>query len=112
MASRAWAKWIRSGSRRRPRRAEQGRGHFRVFSFGIGDDVNTFLLDRLTERAHGTTEYIRPGENIESAGGTLAAKIASPVLTDVAISAGSGLELYDVQPGSLPDLFAGDELVV
>ncbi|HEY6091129.1 MAG TPA: VIT domain-containing protein [Gemmatimonadales bacterium] len=92
--------------------AEQGRGHFRVFSFGIGDDVNTFLLDRLTERAHGTTEYIRPGENIESAVGTLAAKIASPVLTDVAISAGSGLELYDVQPGSLPDLFAGDELVV
>jgi len=93
-------------------RAEQGRGRFRVFSFGIGDDVNTYLLDRLTERARGTTEYIRPGENIERAVGSLAAKIASPVLTDVAISATSGVELYDVQPGSLPDLFAGDEMVV
>src|SRR3989441_4380566 len=93
-------------------RAEQGRGRFRVFSFGIGDDVNTYLLDRLTERARGTTEYIRPGENIERAVGALAAKIASPVLTDVTIAAGSGIELYDMQPGNLPDLFAGDEMVV
>src|SRR5713101_920135 len=93
-------------------RAEQGRGKFRVFSFGVGDDVNTYLLDRLTERARGTTEYIRPGENIERAVGTLAAKVASPVLTDVTITAGSGIELYDLQPGSLPDLFAGDEMVV
>jgi len=92
--------------------AEQGRGKFRVFSFGVGDDVNTYLLDRLTERARGTTEYIRPGENIERAVGTLAAKVASPVLTDVTITAGSGIELYDWQPGSLPDLFAGDEMVV
>ncbi|HEV8265903.1 MAG TPA: VIT domain-containing protein [Gemmatimonadales bacterium] len=92
-------------------RAEQGRGRFRVFSFGIGDDVNTYLLDRLTERARGTTEYIRPGQDIEQAVGTLAAKVASPVLTDLALSAGQ-VELYDIQPGSLPDLFAGDELVV
>ena len=93
-------------------RAEQGRGRFRVFSFGIGDDVNTYLLDRLTERARGTTEYIRPGEDIERAVGSLAAKVASPVLTDLTVSAGAGVEVYDVQPGSPPDLFAGDELVV
>ncbi len=95
-------------------RAEQGRGRFRVFSFGVGDDVNTYLLDRLTERARGATEYIRPGENIERAVGALAAKVASPVLTDVTINASSGVELYDLQPGggSLPDLFAGDEMVV
>ena len=92
-------------------RAEQGRGRFRVFSFGIGDDVNTYLLDRLTERARGTTEYVRPGENIERAVGSLAAKVASPVLTDVTLS-GAGVELYDVQPGNMPDLFAGDEMVV
>jgi len=92
--------------------AEQNRGRFRVFSFGVGDDVNTYLLDRLTERARGTTEYIRPGENIEHAVGTLAAKVASPVLTDVIITASSGIELYDLQPGNLPDLFAGDEMVV
>jgi Ca-activated chloride channel family protein len=93
-------------------RAEQGRGRFRVFAFGVGDDVNTYLLDRLTERARGTTEYVRPGQNIEQAVGALAAKVASPVLTDLGLTASTGVEVYDVQPGSLPDLFAGDEMVV
>ena len=74
--------------------------------------MNTYLLDRLTERARGTTEYVRPGENIERAIGSLSTKIASPVLTDVSLSAGGGVELYDLQPSSLPDLFAGDEMVV
>jgi len=91
--------------------AERGRGPFRVFAFGIGYDVNTYLLDRLTERARGVTEYIQPGGDIEQAVGALAAKIASPVLTDLAIQ-GDGVELYDLQPQGLPDLFAGDELVV
>ena len=91
-------------------RAEEHRGPFRVFSFGIGYDVNTYLLDRLTERARGVTEYIAPGGDIERAVGTLAGKIASPVLTDVTLT-GDGVELYDAQPQALPDLFAGDELV-
>jgi Ca-activated chloride channel family protein len=91
-------------------RAEEHRGVFRVFSFGIGYDVNTYLLDRLTERARGVTEYIAPGSDIERAVATLAGKIASPVLTDVSLN-GDGVELYDDQPQALPDLFAGDELV-
>jgi len=91
--------------------AEQNRGAFRVFSFGIGYDVNTYVLDRLTERARGTTEYIQPGGDIERAVGSLAAKVSSPVLTDLTLRA-DGSDLYDAQPGSVPDLFAGDELVV
>ena len=92
--------------------AERRRGAFRVFAFGIGDDVNTYLLDRLTERARGVTEYVRPGADLEATVGDLAAKIASPVLTDLALSAGPGLEVYDAEPEHLPDLFAGDEMVV
>ena len=91
--------------------AERDRGPFRVFAFGIGYDVNTYLLDRLTERARGVTEYIRPGGDIEQAVGSLAAKVASPVLTDLALRA-DGVELYDLQPRSVPDLIGGDELVV
>src|SRR5437667_3941128 len=91
--------------------AERGRGPFRVFAFGIGYDVNTYLLDRLTERARGVTEYVQPGGDIEQAAGWLAARVASPVLTDLAVRA-DGVELYDLQPQRLPDLFAGDELVV
>src|SRR6059036_1051007 len=91
--------------------AERSRGVFRVFAFGIGYDVNTYLLDRLTERARGVTEYIRPGGDIEQTVGSLATKISSPVLTDVTLR-GDGVEFYDLQPERLPDLFAGDELVV
>src|SRR5213076_1368334 len=91
--------------------AERSRGPFRVFAFGIGYDVNTYLLDRLTDRARGVTEYIRPGGDIEQIVGALAAKISSPVLTDLALR-GDGVEFYDLQPERLPDLFAGDELVV
>ena len=93
-------------------RAEERRGAFRVFSFGIGYDVNTYLLDRLTERARGRTEYIAPGGDIEQAVGALTSRIASPVLADVALEAADGVELFDVQPQTLPDLFAGDEVVV
>ena len=92
-------------------RAERDRGRFRVFTFGVGHDVNTYLLDRIAVRARGASEYVAPGADIEQAMGALAAKTASPVLTDVAIS-GDGVELYDLQPGTLPDLFAGDEMVV
>lgn len=93
-------------------RAEERRGEFRVFSFGIGFDVNAYLLDRLTERARGRTEYISPGGDIERAVGTLTSRIASPVLADVALDGDDGVELYDVQPQALPDLFTGDEVVV
>ena len=92
-------------------RAERDRGRFRVFTFGVGHDVNTFLLDRIAIRARGASEYVSPGGDIEQAMGALAAKTASPVLTDLALS-GDGVELYDLQPATLPDLFAGDELVV
>ena len=91
--------------------ADRGRGPFRVFALGIGYDVNTYLLDRLTERARGVAQYIAPGGDIEQVVGSLATKLASPVMTDLALS-GDGVELYDLQPGGLPDLFAGDELAV
>ncbi len=92
-------------------RAERERGRFRVFTFGVGHDVNTFLLDRIAVRARGASEYVAPGGDIEQSMGALAAKTASPVLTDLTVS-GDGVEVYDLQPGTLPDLFAGDELVV
>src|SRR3989440_9149113 len=91
--------------------AERSRGPFRGFAFGIGYDVNTYLFDRLTDRARGITEYIRPGGDIEQTVSALAAKISSPVLTDLAVR-GNGVEFYDLQPERLPDLFAGDELVL
>ena len=91
--------------------AEGERGRARVFAFGVGYDVNTYLLDRLSAAGRGSTAYVQPGEDVETALGTLAAKITHPVLTDLEI-ADAPVRLVDIQPGRLPDLFAGEELVL
>lgn len=91
--------------------AEEGRGRARVFALGIGDDVNTYLLERIGESGRGAAGFLPPGADIEEEVGALAAKIAHPVLTDLAVGE-RRVELYDVTPDPLPDLFAGEELVV
>lgn len=101
-----------SNPERLAEQAERDRGRFRVFTFGVGHDVNTYLLDRIAVRARGASEYVSPGGSIEQAVSGLAAKISTPMLTDLSVRADQGVELYDVQPGELPDLFGGDELVV
>jgi len=92
-------------------RAEACAGRVRVFAFGVGHDVNTMLLDRLGEAGRGSTEYVEPGENVERAMSLLAAKIQHPVLTDLAI-AHSPATLSEMYPLHIPDVFAGEELVL
>ncbi|HSH44591.1 MAG TPA: VWA domain-containing protein, partial [Longimicrobiales bacterium] len=91
--------------------AEAGRGRARVFAFGVGYDVNTYLLDRLGQAGRGSTAYVEPGENVESAVATLATRITHPVLVDLEID-DVPVRLTEVYPGELPDLFAGEELVL
>jgi Ca-activated chloride channel family protein len=83
----------------------------RLFVFGVGDDVNTQLLDRLAEENHGTRQYVRPGEDLEIKVSNFYRKVADPVLSDLEIEWGR-LTVRDVFPPRLPDLFSGGELVV
>jgi Ca-activated chloride channel family protein len=92
-------------------RAEQERGRTRVFAFGVGHDVNTYLLDRLSAAGRGATQYVEPGEDVEQALSVLAAKIQHPVLVELAVQ-DAPVELTEVYPITLPDLFAGEELVI
>ncbi|MFQ5550803.1 MAG: VIT domain-containing protein, partial [Gemmatimonadales bacterium] len=89
----------------------QTRGSRRVFGFGVGYDVNTFLLDELGTAGRGATHYVQPGESIEQAIGALTRKISHPVMADLRI-AGSPVELFDFYPMELPDLFSGEELIL
>ncbi len=91
--------------------AEGVRGNARVFAFGVGHDVNTYLLDRLSAAGRGSTAYVEPGEDVETALGTLVAKIQHPVLTDLRLL-DAPAEIVELYPRTLPDLFAGDDLVV
>jgi Ca-activated chloride channel family protein len=86
-------------------------GRARVFAFGVGNDVNTALLDRLGEAGRGDTDYVQPGENVERVLSLLAAKIRHPVLTDLSISGGP-IRVNEIYPVRIPDVFAGEELVL
>lgn len=83
----------------------------RLFAFGVGDDVNTFLLDKLSSEHKGTSIYVRPGEDLEAAVSTFYSRIGSPVLTDLSLEF-RGISAMDLYPSPLPDLFAGSQLVV
>ena len=84
---------------------------YRIFSFGVGYDVNTFLLDKLSEDQHGTAAYVKPGENIETEISALFAKISSPALIDAQLGFAGG-DVYDIYPQTLPDLFFGQRVMV
>jgi Ca-activated chloride channel homolog len=86
-------------------------GRTRVFTVGIGHDVNTYLLDRLASRGRGASEYVAPGSNVETTVGLLVSKIRHPALVDLRIG-DAPVALSRTQPEELPDLFYGDELVV
>ena len=92
-------------------RVEASRRDTRIFTFGVGYDLHTYLIERIAAAGRGTVDYVEPGEDVEAAVGSLAAKISHPVLVDLAFAA-SPVRLKDFQPGQLPDLFAGEDLVV
>lgn len=87
-------------------------GNVRVFTFGIGDDVNTHLLDRITEASRAYRTYVRSGEDIEVKVSSFYEKIKSPVLVDLKLNFGSGLRVFKTYPKELPDLFHGSQLMV
>jgi Ca-activated chloride channel family protein len=81
----------------------------RIFSFGVGYDVNTYLLDKLSEDYHGSANYVKPGESIEKEVSTFFAKISSPVLTSPKLVFDGG-GVNDVFPLDLPDIFKGQRV--
>ncbi len=83
----------------------------RIFTFGVGDDVDTILLDTLVQNHRGAGAYVRPGERIDEEVNALYAKISAPVLTDIAFDFGSVMA-EDMHPDPLPDLFAGTQFVL
>ncbi len=83
----------------------------RVFAFGVGNDVNTELLDRISTDHRGTSVYVSSNEDLEVAISGYYEKIASPLLSDISLSI-EGLETSQVYPRALPDLFKGSQIVV
>ncbi|HEY1068722.1 MAG TPA: VIT domain-containing protein, partial [Pirellulales bacterium] len=92
----------------------------RIISFGVGYDLNSRLLDRLSRANYGQSEFVRPNENIEVAVSKLYAKISTPVLSRVSIKyeydakldPAAGEPINRVYPKEVHDVFAGGQIVV
>lgn len=83
----------------------------RIFSFGVGNDVDTFLLDTLVQEVGGASTYVRPYERIDEEMASLYNKIGAPVLTNLRVHYGD-LLVDTTYPAQLPDLFAGTQLTI
>jgi Ca-activated chloride channel family protein len=86
-------------------------GDARLHTIGVGGAPNRWLLERAAELGRGTSTLVGLAEDPGPIGLLLAAKLARPVLTDLSIDWG-GLPVRDVYPRILPDLHAGEPLVV
>lgn len=91
----------------------------RIISFGVGYDVNSRLLDRISRDNRGQTEYVLPNENLEASVARLYAKISAPVITNMTVSYEmDGLKVEDgpvanrIYPQEHSELYAGTQLVL
>lgn len=84
----------------------------RLFTFGVGFDVNTDLLDSLSRELGGRSSYVQPDERIDEEVSRFYAGISTPVLSNVTVQFGGASVVDDLYPYPLPDLFAGEQLAV
>lgn len=90
---------------------EHGLGNVRIFTFGVGNDVNTKLLDALAADTRAASDYIRPGQDMELPISRFFDKISRPAMTNLKLEL-TNSETYDLYPKELPDLFFGTQLTV
>ena len=90
---------------------ESNRARVRLFSFGVGYDVNTNLLDKLSADNRGVSDYIEPQEDLEVKVSNFFARVNYPVLSDLKLDFG-GVETDSMYPRALGDLFKNSQLVI
>lgn len=90
---------------------QKNTGHTRIFTFGVGHDLNAAFLDQLSDQTRALSTYVRPKEDMEIKVSSFFTRISQPVLTNLKVTA-DGVRLHEIYPPQLPDLFHGGQLVV
>jgi Ca-activated chloride channel family protein len=85
-------------------------GDSRLFTVGIGSAPNSYFMREAAKLGRGTFTYIGSIEQVGSRMDELFARLESPVLTDLVADWGD--PLAETYPERLPDLYAGEPLVV
>ena len=91
---------------------KQNEWRTRIFCFGIGTDVNTHLLDKITEETRAVSQYVLPEEDLEVKVSSFFSKIKEPVLANPTLKFTGDVRVSKLYPSPLPDLFRGDQLVL
>lgn len=84
----------------------------RIFTFGLGNKVNTHLLDSIANGSRAYTNYVLEDGKIEDSISAFYDKIAFPVLTDVSLDFSGGIGEYDLFPDVISDFYKGSQLIL
>jgi Ca-activated chloride channel homolog len=82
-----------------------------LFAFGIGSSVNRYLIEGMAKAGQGEPFIVTSAAESSAAAARFREYVQSPVLTDVEVSS-KNFETYDIEPPSIPDLFADRPLVI
>lgn len=87
------------------------RGNTRMFTFGIGNGVNRYLIDSMSEEGRGDSEVVTLAEQADPAVERFIRRTENPILTNVSVKV-DGIETSDMLPAALPDVFSEKPIVV
>ncbi len=86
----------------------------RIFPLGVGTSPNRYLLEEMAVLGKGSVQYVRYNEKAEKLEKVIERfyeRISRPVLTDLSVD-WNGLDVADLSPSFIPDLFAGQPLLL
>jgi Ca-activated chloride channel homolog len=97
--------------------AEKGNPHHRrIFTFGVGNDVNVPLLDKIADLTRATTTYVLPEEDVEVKVAAVFKRLYGPVFKDIQLRTAGNVPstrlVRELIPSPIPDLFDGDQLIL
>jgi Ca-activated chloride channel family protein len=85
----------------------------RVFTFGVGVDVNTPLLSRIARETRASAEFVLPKEDVEVKVGRVFDRLRGPLLTRPALRMlDDPNRVSDMIPSPLPDVFEGEQILL
>gem|GEM_PF-6200310 len=90
---------------------QKHRGNARMFTFGIGNSTNRYLIEAMSTEGRGAHEIVTLQSDIDAAIARLVQRVDAPVLTDVQVRF-EGVAVEDVLPRNIPDLFGETPVIV
>ena len=89
----------------------QSLGGARVFSFGVGQAPNRYLMDAMAKLGRGAVAYLSLNDNAERVMADYFARVSRPALTDIAVDFGP-MAASEIFPRRVPDLFVGRPVIL